>query len=1027
MNSIEYDIERKGEKAENFIGFSGIKLLHIKNSIKEILELIGRNQIFDQYTKHDITHINEMLRIAEWLIPEKTKESMTILDNLMLVLSIYFHDLGMVVTKNEYENRANSQFQEYKQRIKNKEFGFEYTDKVNSLGEDAEKFIYQEFVRSKHAERIENWINGNRDIDYGEVNQIIDEIDKVLCNLDPAFREDLAMLCRSHHLDDLDDFDKYQTSAKYGNDKEEIVNLHYIAIILRTADLLHITKDRTPTIQYYLVNPSDPISIVEWQKQMAVNSVTAKTRVNEEGKIDKSLQPDTVEIRAYFDKADQAEAFFGLTSYISYARKELESNYNIIQNSIKMQGTEEYQFPWRDIDDKNIRTSGFEPKQLQFTLEQDNILQLLVGHTLYNDSTVVLREIIQNSLDAIKLQNFIEKNDKKVISDGLVEVTWNSKTRELSFSDNGTGMTINEIENFLLKVGKSKYRTEEFVKKYPKFSAIGRFGIGILTCFLISDYIDIITSSQGEKNGNEISIRKVNGKYLLKKVDKSMLNCNIRKHGTTIKLYVRQAVDMTNILDNIRKWIVIPSSKVLVTIDENNPIKIGYDTPKEALMDCLEKNNYLVSKAKIDVKEESIDGVTIAYAIKYNEFLSEWNFLELNNRYMRLDNVNSIGTCVKGIRVEFNTPGFLQSPILALANIEGDSYVRTNVARSAIESNNKNDLLLKNIYTILKNHVQSQLDELYKSGRSLAWVASESKYLFSNILSDGYGNNIQPQDEKILNNVLNDIKCIIVENESDVRKIISPNDLNKIDEFYIIDSEMVEAAERLFKEVKTDKKLCDLINALNSDPKNKLIGMKNIICNFDNNNLLHINSLKNKEVNLIKIYKDYRRVDLRFGNRDDIWEEFSLYSRRGYSQSSIKKVYIPLKGGIIEGIDNEIGVNTVAGLFLQFNHSFTNYIKDKIEKFDYKNNKEDLNLVSILLTYIFNKRVLDLVANENVDKNSLFDNLIERDNDFSISRDAKISLWNRVDKDELSTFLFEDKYNVYDNSKWSRVNSDEIY
>ena len=132
---IEYDIEKKAEKAESFIGFSGIKLLHIKNSLKSMLEIIGKNEIFDQYTKHNITHINEMLRTAEWLIPEETKKNMTVLDNLMLVLSIYFHDLGMVVTKKEYENRMKSQFKEYKQKIENYEFGYEYLEKVKSLDE----------------------------------------------------------------------------------------------------------------------------------------------------------------------------------------------------------------------------------------------------------------------------------------------------------------------------------------------------------------------------------------------------------------------------------------------------------------------------------------------------------------------------------------------------------------------------------------------------------------------------------------------------------------------------------------------------------------------------------------------------------------------------------------------------------------------------------------------------------------------------------------------------------------------------
>ncbi|MCS4480139.1 hypothetical protein JQ035_06955 [Clostridium botulinum] len=234
---------------------------------------------------------------------------MTTLDYLMLTLSIYFHDLGMLVTRNEYENRNNSSFSVYKEKIDNNAFGCEYKEKVHSLGEISEKFMYQEFVRSNHAERIENWINGNNNVKYGQASDIIKEIDSMLHNLDSMFRKDLAMLCKSHHSNDLDDFGKYKTDCKYGNSIEERVNLNYIAIILRTADLLHITNDRTPTIQYNLVNPSDPISIIEWQKQMAVRSVTPKTKVNNEGCVDRSLTMDTIDITAYFDGADQAEAF----------------------------------------------------------------------------------------------------------------------------------------------------------------------------------------------------------------------------------------------------------------------------------------------------------------------------------------------------------------------------------------------------------------------------------------------------------------------------------------------------------------------------------------------------------------------------------------------------------------------------------------------------------------------------------------------------------------------------------------------
>lgn len=56
-----------------------------------------------------------------------------------------------------------------------------------------------------------------------------------------------------------------------------------------------------------------------------------------------------------------------------------------------------------------------------------------------------------------------------------------------------------------------------------------------------------------------------------------------------------------------------------------------------------------------------------------------------------------------------------------------------------------------------------------------------------------------------MNRILNDIRCIIIENELNERKIVSPNELSKIDEFYIIDSDMVKAAERLFREIRTNE------------------------------------------------------------------------------------------------------------------------------------------------------------------------------------------------------------------------------
>lgn len=156
--------ELYAQKAEKLAAFGGLNLLHIKRSVGSLLGQIGRGMIFDEYTKHDITHIDQMLKNLDWIIPEPTKKIMSDADWLMIVLAVYFHDMGMLVTKNEYEARtaSGSGFQSFcEQMLFAGPNGPDYKAKVEQLiGDDKDRFLYQEFVRYRHAERIRAWIIG---------------------------------------------------------------------------------------------------------------------------------------------------------------------------------------------------------------------------------------------------------------------------------------------------------------------------------------------------------------------------------------------------------------------------------------------------------------------------------------------------------------------------------------------------------------------------------------------------------------------------------------------------------------------------------------------------------------------------------------------------------------------------------------------------------------------------------------------------------------------------------------------------
>ena len=282
--------EQQAEKAESLHAFSGLKLLHIKRQLAELLQLIGRDGFFSTYTGHNISHVDEMLAILDWLVPESTKKVMSPADWLLIVLSIYFHDAGMIVTDDEYRKRLSSGFVAFKARILSGELGDDYRAKITALGDDkAERFMYQEFVRHKHPERVKNWILGRAADHLGVTVPVMGEIARLLDPCEGQFKSDLALVCESHHLDDLNDLTKYRLGQAYGNSDPETANVQYAAILLRTADLLHITRDRTPSVMFNAINITDPVSQEEWAKQQAVRRVKPRAERDAEGKVDESL------------------------------------------------------------------------------------------------------------------------------------------------------------------------------------------------------------------------------------------------------------------------------------------------------------------------------------------------------------------------------------------------------------------------------------------------------------------------------------------------------------------------------------------------------------------------------------------------------------------------------------------------------------------------------------------------------------------------------------------------------------------
>lgn len=122
-----------------------------------------------------------------------------------------------------------------------------------------------------------------------------------------------------------------------------------------------------------------------------------------------------------------------------------------------------------------------------FQVNLGGMLDVLSNH-LYKRPDVFLRELLQNCTDAITLRGKVHPD----WSGGEITLELEERQR-LTVSDNGAGLTEEEIHRFLAVIGQSS-KTQLVEGKIPE-DYIGRFGIGLLSCFMVSDTITVHTRS----------------------------------------------------------------------------------------------------------------------------------------------------------------------------------------------------------------------------------------------------------------------------------------------------------------------------------------------------------------------------------------------------------------------------------------------------------------------------------------------------------------------------------------------------
>lgn len=180
-------------------------------------------------------------------------------------------------------------------------------------------------------------------------------------------------------------------------------------------------------------------------------------------------------------------------------------------------------------------------KKKQFKTESKKILDMMIN-SVYSNREIFLRELISNASDAIDKLYYksLTDNDVKLNKDDFkIKISLDKDNRTITISDNGIGMTEEELDNnlgIIAKSGSSLFK--EMNEKNENINIIGQFGVGFYSAFMVAKEIKVISKAFGNEDAYEWLSDGADG-YQITKCDKNSF-------GTDIILYVKDNNDNEN-------------------------------------------------------------------------------------------------------------------------------------------------------------------------------------------------------------------------------------------------------------------------------------------------------------------------------------------------------------------------------------------------------------------------------------------------------------------------------------------------
>ncbi len=180
-------------------------------------------------------------------------------------------------------------------------------------------------------------------------------------------------------------------------------------------------------------------------------------------------------------------------------------------------------------------------EKYEFKSESKRLLDLMIN-SIYTNKDIFLRELISNASDALDKLYYRSLTDKEVKVDKEdleINIEYDEKDRTITITDNGCGMTKEELESNLGTIAKSgSLSFKENMSQEDKVNIIGQFGVGFYSAFMVADKITVTSKSVDSDDAYVWESEGIDG-YTITKGKK-------KKNGTEIVLSIKEDTEEEN-------------------------------------------------------------------------------------------------------------------------------------------------------------------------------------------------------------------------------------------------------------------------------------------------------------------------------------------------------------------------------------------------------------------------------------------------------------------------------------------------